>query len=178
MALSHGESHGTEDRVGFIFMLFKRRSMECPTCHECRRGMFHDGDAAPVVPQPHDLLRPDGLQVAEDGRQRRVGGGGHRRHGEATAATIRLSQVQRGWMRRGKIVTHFQWSVDPIRLNHFGMFRLSDPNGPKASRKLRYAPCRAGASSKGGNGGSGRPRRAPFEVKVSIPGKGARWSAA
>ena len=51
--------------------------------------MFHDGDAAPVVPKPHDLLRPDGFQVAEDGRQRRIGGG-DRRHGEATAAAIRL----------------------------------------------------------------------------------------
>ena len=68
--------------------------------------MLDDGDAAAVVPQAHDLFGPDGLQVAEDGRQRRVvrrggargGGGGRRRPGKAKAA--RLYQVQGGRMRR------------------------------------------------------------------------------
>ena len=68
--------------------------------------MLDDGDAAAVVPQAHDLFGPDGLQVAEDGRQRRVarrgagggGGGGRRRPGEAKA--VGLHQVQGGRMRR------------------------------------------------------------------------------
>ena len=68
--------------------------------------MLDDGDAAAVVPQAHDFLRPDGLQVAEDGRQRRVGrrrgagagGGGGRRPGKAKA--VGLHQVQGGRMRR------------------------------------------------------------------------------
>ena len=70
--------------------------------------MLDDGDAAAVVPQAHDFLRPDGLQVAEDGRQRRVvrrgarGGGGGRRRRPGEAKAVGLYQVQGGRMRRWK----------------------------------------------------------------------------
>ena len=37
------------------------------------------------------------------------------------------------------------------------------------------APCKAATSSNGGSGG--RPRRAPLEAKVSMPGRGARWQS-